>query len=132
MIDPNKRVFSAQEMQEIKEALGTGLLTMDSYGNIIDRDTGMIIMPNQTRHTMVSNEQKEAAIKEKAAIKAYFRNLPKPVKAALIEQALAHKIEKAAVYLNDKAYNRDSDELWSLSYEEMSKIAAEGILLDDD
>ena len=132
-MDMNKRQFSSQEIDQIRDALGTGQLRIDSYGNIIDNETCMIIMPTQSYAEITIKEQEDAKANRRKVLKEHFRNLEKPVKDALAQQALAYKIQKAAEYLdNHSDLNRNRDERWAISYEEMAKMLAEEILLDDD
>ena len=132
-MDMNKRQYSPQEIDQIRDALGTGRLRMDSHGNIIAAHTGMIIVPTQSYAEITIKEREEAQNNRKKELKEYFHNLEKPVKEALMQQALAYKIQKAAEYINNhKDIKKDPDELWAISYEEMAKMLAEGILLDDD
>ena len=129
----NKRQFSAQEVHDIRDALGTGDLKMDMYGNIIDATTGVIIMPVQSHAEITVKEIEAAQSNRRKVLKEYFRNLEKPVKQALMSRALTYKIERASEHLDAHIdIKNDFNELWAISYEEMAKILAEGIILDDE
>lgn len=115
------------EWEGIRDALGTDDLYMDNQGNIRDRLTRAIVQPHRSSAEVRANEKQEC--------KEFFNGLLPAVKEALLKHALDFKINAAGHKMgsyNPPDNGEAKSELWVLSYEELVKLMAEGILLDDD
>ena len=112
------------DIERIKQDFGTDDLFIDAQGDIVDKFSGVVV----AQHKSVDEVQSE----DKKACKEYFDGLPTAVKNELLKAALAFSVERAVSHMNRFTTQCDKNELWSLSYEELAKITAEGILLGDE
>ena len=116
--------LSQADRERLQNEFGADNLTMDDHGNICDRHTGQVI------HRYKSKE--EVRVEEHAACRDYFRGLPVAVQKELLKAALAHSVQGAMERMNMYTPSLSKEELWGISYEELAKLAAEGILLHED
>lgn len=112
------------EINYIKQNFGADEVYIDILGNIRDETTNQIIV-----HHKDINETLE---KDKVACGEYFNGLPIAVKNELLKEALEYSVKKAKEQMNTYGKSYKTDELWGLSYEELVKITAEGILLNEN
>jgi len=113
--------MTTAELERIKQDYGADELFIDSQGNIRDKTSHNIVYPGSQRHGYA--EEKVEAI-------SYFRSLPIAIKNELLKEALKYLTQQAIVQMN-MYRNPNGNEKWCISHEEMAKLIAEGILLDD-
>ena len=123
MTDAGPIRLSQVDMDKIKQNFGTDQLYVDRQGNVRDKMTHQIV----AHHKSVAEIQSE----EKTHCQEYFRGLPVPVQNALLQASLTHLIEQALEQMHRYDIARKDNELWGLSYEELAKMTAEGILLNE-
>lgn len=114
--------LTREEIDYLKQVHGANNLSMDPSGNIIDTKTGMCITDHLGKVVMPN---------QKAGAKDYFRSLPGPVKQAIMNKVLENEIDEAVERLSTQRTYESHIRDYKLSYEEMAKITAEGILVGD-
>lgn len=111
------------EIEYMKQNFGADELYIDQYGNVREKINNQIVA-----HHKNSSELKSEEI---IACREYFNGLPAAVKGKLLEAALSHSVSKAIEQMSRYNIERKENELWGLSYEELAKMTAEGILLGE-
>lgn len=110
------------DIKRMQDEFGVDDLYIDSFGNICETIGNQIVAAYKSPE-VVQNA-------EKADCKKYFSKLPSAVQDALLKESLAHLIKQSSKQMGRYDIKSKDSELWGLSYEELAKITAEGILLN--